>query len=297
MNIIDCTNCGGDSKFFFNAFDVNRMITKERFTYRKCLSCGLVFLTNVPSNLNIYYPDEYYPIPSINRINKLSKKNQYQVDMISKFAPKKGRMLEIGSAYGVFANQANKSGYIVDSIEMSRICCDFLSNKLGIKAYQSDTPQDIIPRLESDYNVVAMWHNIEHLLNPWIVIERAVEKISPGGIFLIATPNPDSVAFRILGSFWPHVDAPRHINLIPENLLTKKLKGLGFELVLKTSNDKGGKSWNRFTWQRLLMNSIPLRKLDKIFFILGWIISIPFSLLENRKLNGSCYTVIYQKIK
>ena len=77
MNIIDCTNCGGDSKFFFNAFDVNRMITKERFTYRKCLSCGLVFLTNVPSNLNIYYPDEYYPIPSINRTNKLSKKNQY----------------------------------------------------------------------------------------------------------------------------------------------------------------------------------------------------------------------------
>ena len=222
MNIIDCTNCGGESKFFLNASDVNRKITKELFTYRKCLSCGLVFLTNVPSNLNIYYPDEYYPIPSINRINKLSKKNQYQVDMISKFAPKKGRMLEIGSAYGVFANQANKSGYIVDSIEMSRICCDFLSNKLGIKAYQSDTPQDIIPRLESDYNVVAMWHNIEHLLNPWIVIERAVEKISPGGIFLIATPNPDSVAFRILGSFWPHVDAPRHINLIPENLLTKK---------------------------------------------------------------------------
>ena len=114
---------------------------------------------------------------------------------------------------------------------------------------------------------------------------------------LIATPNPDSIAFRMLGALWPHVDAPRHINLIPEHLLTTKLKGLGFDLVIKTSNDKGGKSWNRFTWQRILMNSIPWYRLEKIFFILGWFISIPMSLLEHRKLNGSCYTVIYQKTK
>jgi SAM-dependent methyltransferase len=297
MNIVNCTNCGGESKFIFNATDVNRRITNEIFSYRKCLSCSLIFLTNVPLNLDKYYPDEYYPIPSIKRINKLSKKNQYQVDMITEFAPKKGRMLEIGSSYGVFANQAKKSGYIVDSIEMSKICCEYLSNEIGIITYQSDTPQDIIPKLEFNYDVVALWHNIEHLLNPWVVIERAVEKITPGGVLLIATPNPDSIAFRMLGALWPHVDAPRHINLIPERLLTTKLKGLGFDLVIKTSNDKGGKSWNRFTWQRILMNSIPWYRLEKIFFILGWFISIPMSLLEHRKLNGSCYTVIYQKIK
>ena len=61
--------------------------------------------------------------------------------------------------------------------------------------------------------------------------------------------------------------------------------------------DKGGKSWNRFTWQRILMNSISSHKLEKILFLFGWLISIPMSLLENRKFNGSCYTVIYQKIK
>ena len=297
MNIVNCTNCGGKSKFFLNATDVNRRITSELFSYRKCLSCGLIFLTNVPLNLDKYYKDEYYQIPSINHINKLSKKIQYQVDMISEFAPKKGRMLEIGSAFGVFANQAKRSGYVVDSIEMSGICCEYLSNKIGINTYQSNTPQDVIPRLKFNYNVVALWHNIEHLLDPWVVIERAVEKITPGGILLIATPNPDSIAFRMLGALWPHVDAPRHISLIPEHLLTTKLKGLGFDLVMKTSNDKGGKSWNRFTWQRLLMNSISSHLLEKILFLFGWLISIPMSLLENRKFNGSCYTVIYQKIK
>ena len=47
--------------------------------------------------------------------------------MISEFAPKKGRMLEIGSAFGVFANQAKRSGYVVDSIEI----CVFGPNKRG----------------------------------------------------------------------------------------------------------------------------------------------------------------------
>jgi len=72
------------------------------------------------------------------------------------------------------------------------------------------------------------------------VLEEASKKINPGGIILIATPNPSSFAFRLLGRFWPHIDAPRHINLIPESLLTTKLKDLGFDLVVKTTNDKGG---------------------------------------------------------
>ena len=50
MNIVDCTNCGEKSKLFFNATDVNRKITNHTFYYRKCLSCGLIFLSNVPSD-------------------------------------------------------------------------------------------------------------------------------------------------------------------------------------------------------------------------------------------------------
>ena len=297
MNIVDCTNCGEKSKLFFNATDVNRKITNHTFYYRKCLSCGLIFLSNVPSDLDAYYQDEYYQIPSVDHINKLSEKIQYQVDMVNEFVPKKGRMLEIGSAFGVFANQAKRSGYFVDSIEMSEICCEYLSNEIGVNTYHSNTPQDVISELELNYDVVVLWHNIEHLLDPWSVIGGVVEKITPGGILLVATPNPDSIAFRMLGKFWPHVDAPRHINLIPEYLLTSKLKDFGFDLVMKTSNDKGGRSWNRFSWQRLLMNLTSSNYLKKIFFFLGWFISIPMSLLENRKFNGSCYTVIYQKTK
>ena len=65
------------------------------------------------------------------------------------------------------------------------------------------------------------------------MLEEASKKINPGGIILIATPNPSSFAFRLLGRFWPHIDAPRHINLIPESLLTTKLKVISFGSLLK----------------------------------------------------------------
>ncbi|MDA9767107.1 class I SAM-dependent methyltransferase, partial [Candidatus Thioglobus sp.] len=158
-----------------------------------------------------------------------------------------------------------------------------------------------IPTL-GDYDVITFWHNIEHLLDPWKVLEEAAKKINPEGAILIAAPNPDSFSFRLLGRFWPHIDAPRHIHLIPESLLTAKMKDLGFDLVMKTTNDKGGRSWNRFSWQRIIINAVlPIKSssktMQRVGFIIGWLLSIPVSIIENRNYNGSAYTVIYQKFQ
>ena len=195
-----------------------------------------------------------------------------------------------------FAYKAKSLGFDVSTIEMSTHCCEYLSDEVGVKVFQGDKPESIIPTL-GNYDVITFWHNIEHLLEPWKVLEEASKKINPGGIILIATPNPYSFAFRLLGRFWPHIDAPRHINLIPESLLTTKLKDLGFDLVMKTTNDKGGRSWNRFSWQRIIINQFSSKTMQRVAFIIGWIVSIPISIIENIDYNGSAYTVVYKKFK
>jgi len=203
-------------------------------------------------------------------------------------------LLDIGAAFGVFAYKAKSLGFDVGAIEMSKLCCKYLSDTVGIKVFQGDKPESILPTL-GDYDVITFWHNIEHLLEPWKALEEAAKKINSEGVILIATPNPESFAFRLLGRFWPHTDAPRHIHLIPEFLLTAKMKSLGFDLVMKTTNDKGGLSWNRFSWQRIIMNQFSSKTMQRFGFIIGWLFSIPMSLIENRKYNGSAYTVIYKK--
>ena len=288
-----CPKCGNDSIIKVETKDYNRQITNHIFSYRECKKCNLIFLSNIPENIGDYYQDEYYEIPSKERLIKIAKKNRYQVEMIKTFTSN-GRLLDVGSAFGTFAFAAKNSGFIVDSIEMNELCCKYLSEQVGVNVYQGDKPQEIIRDLEL-YDVITLWHNIEHLLKPWSVLKEIAAKIAPGGIILVATPNPNSFAFKLLGSLWPHIDAPRHINLIPEKLLTEYIEGYGFQRVMKTTCDKGGLSWNRFSWQRILMNSFSSRILKRIAFIIGWIISLPFSIIENRESHGSAYTAIYQK--
>jgi 2-polyprenyl-3-methyl-5-hydroxy-6-metoxy-1,4-benzoquinol methylase len=290
---ISCPKCNGNSALLFKAKDYNRKIVKDLFLYRKCCKCSLIFLSNIPKNLGDFYKEDYYEIPTMEKLIKTSNKIEYQVEMIKNHVPN-GKLLDIGAAFGVFACKAKGLGFDVSAIEMSKSCCNYLSDMVGVEVFQGDKPECILPTL-GDYDVITFWHNIEHLLEPWKVLEESAKKINPKGVILIATPNPDSFAFKLLGRFWPHTDAPRHIHLIPELLLTAKMKSLGFDLVMKTTTDKGGLSWNRFSWQRIIMNQFSSKTMQRFGFIVGWILSIPLSFIENRKYNGSAYTVIYKK--
>jgi 2-polyprenyl-3-methyl-5-hydroxy-6-metoxy-1,4-benzoquinol methylase len=294
QNILNsCPNCNGDSSLLFKTKDYNRKIINDFFSYRKCRKCSLIFLSNIPSNLGDFYKEDYYEIPSKDKLINTANKINYQVEMIKKYTPN-GKLLDIGAAFGVFAYKAKSLGFEVSAIEMSKLCCKYLSDEVGVKVFQGDKPEVILPTLEG-FDVITFWHNIEHLLEPWKVLEEAAKKINSKGTILIATPNPDSFAFRLLGRFWPHIDSPRHIHLIPEYLLTVKMKSLGFDLVMKTTNDKGGLSWNRFSWQRIIMNQFSSKLMHRVGFVIGWFVSIPLSIIENRKYNGSAYTVIYKK--
>lgn len=288
-----CPICKVKTNFLFNAKDHNEKISDEIFVYWKCSNCKLIFLADIPENLGEYYQENYYEIPSLGKLSQIAKTNEYQIGFVLKFV-NSGNLLEIGPSFGTFALQAKEAGFKVDAIEMDKRCCEFLSRSVGINAVNSNCPEQAINELEK-HDAIALWHNIEHLPNPWAFLKKAAENLKPGGVLLIASPNPDSFGFRVLKSRWPHVDAPRHLYLIPAPLLTKFLKPLGLELVMKTTNDKGAKSWNRFGWQRFLMNHFNSKIGEMVAFVVGGLLSLPLALWEHKGMNGSAYTVIYQK--
>jgi len=288
-----CQNCSGKSSFLTSTTDYNRKISEDNFEYRRCDTCGLIFLANVPKDLGEYYPDHYYVFPAADRLIKIASKIDYQIGMIKPFATN-GKLLDVGAGLGVFALKAIEAGYDVSAIEMDQRSCEYISKHMNANVFMGDNPHEII-RDMGNYHVITFWHTIEHFLDPWATLREASYKIDLGGVILVATPNPDSLAFKLLGRRWPHLDAPRHINLIPEKTLTMYMQKYGLELVMKTTNDKGGKSWNRFSWQRVLMNQYESRLLQSLAFVVGWIISMAMSIFEQRRFKGSAYTTIYRK--
>ncbi len=292
-----CPLCNNKSKLFFRATDVNRKITREIFHYYRCRSCGLIFLAPIPNDIGQYYPNNYYSIPcSANELAKAAQFERYKIDIVTQFATRRGRLLEIGPAYGSFIYLAKEAGFDAEAIEMDPNCCRFMSEIVGIKAIQSNDPQEALKSVEN-YDVIALWHVIEHLPDPWKTLEAIANKLLPGGILVIAAPNPEAFQFRVLGRFWPHVDAPRHVNLIPLSLLGERMQSYGLKKIWSSITDKGALGWNTFGWVYFFTNFTTSRFLKTILAIIGRITSIILGPIERMKCLGSAYTVVYQREK
>ncbi len=289
-----CPACGSAAALFCTAVDENRRVSSQCFDYAQCGDCQLIFLPQAPTDLGRYYASEYYAIPVLAELQAIARKDPNKINLVRKFA-NSGRLLEIGSAFGVFAWQAKNAGFEVDAIEMDARCCEFLRT-LGVNAIQSDAPHAAIGALPP-HQVIAIWHVLEHLPQPFEFLQAAAANLAADGVLVIAMPNPQAFQFRWMGRHWPHLDAPRHLTLIPVNLLTRRLRALGLEPVYVTSDDSDARSWNRFGWQRLLMNRFRNRWLQRAMFVLGYGLSWIMAPFDRRDFSGSAYTIVFKKKK
>lgn len=289
-----CPLCKHESQLYFQSKDYNRKVTQEIFDHYCCPKCGLIFIMPVPSNLADYYPEEYHFVPdSAAFLEAGSKPERYKIEIIQRFIGS-GRLLEIGPSYGSFTYLAKTAGFKVEAIEMNERCCKFLNEVVGVNAINSDDPISTLEQMEP-YDVIALWHVIEHLPDPWPTIDAVCRSLKPGGIVILATPNPSSIQFKIMGRFWPHVDAPRHVMLIPIKLLAKKLESLGTKAELITTTDQGSIGWNTFGWEFFFANLSSQRYLKKFLRRFGRLVSLLFGPIEKTEGKGSAYTIVFRK--
>lgn len=286
--------CQGIERDWFFVSDRNRRIGKNKFHYLRCDDCGLIRLENVPSNLGEYYPADYYELPTIDQLSLAASEDTFKIDTVQSFKSG-GNLLEIGPAYGVFAYQAKKAGFNVDVIEMSEICCNYLNKIVGVNALCSSSPHEAISEIGS-HDVIALWHVIEHLTNPWALLRSVAENLNSNGILVLAAPNPDAWQFHVMGKNWPHLDAPRHVYLLPVETITHYLLDFGLERIHYTTTDHDAKHWNRFGWQRFLMNNVRGKWLERTAFIMGYVLSIILAPFESYEPKGSAYTLVFRKV-
>lgn len=119
-----------------------------------------------------------------------------------------GDLLEVGSEWGGFAYAAKLAGHNVTAVGMDERCCQYLRDIVGVAVYKPDET-GVLPDGLARYDVVALWHVIEHLQHFEQVLSQLAGLVRPGGIIAIASPNPEAWQFRMMRKRWPHIDAPR----------------------------------------------------------------------------------------
>ncbi len=287
-----CPQCGGNSRFRFEVGDLNRRLTAQRFRYDECDQCRLVFQRDTPADLAAYYAGDYYPDLSLEAVRRAARAERDKIDIVQRHA-KAGRLLEIGPSRGVFAWLAREAGFAVEVIEMDARCCAFINDQLGISAVSSEYPAALLPA-RAAYDVIALWHVAEHLPDPWPLLDCAAANLAPSGILVVATPNPDSLQFRMLGAAWPHVDAPRHTCLIPAPALAARMRALGLTIVDTVTDDRSARSASRFGWGAWLSRPFKNPLLRRGVYLLGCALSV-FSMPIERGTRASAYTAVFRK--
>ncbi len=90
---------------------------------------------------------------------------------------------------------------------------------------------DLVERLRARYDVVSMFHHLEHSPDPREELRAALAVLRPGGHLLVEVPDPDCAFGALLGKWWVPYCQPQHLHLMPLRNLLDELDELGCSVV------------------------------------------------------------------
>lgn len=211
----------------------------------------------IPHDMRPFYEAGYQQIPStLEELQEIARTEQYRLAPVLRYK-QCGKLLEIGPWMGIFSSNARDAGFDVSAIEIDQQCVNFLNDVVGVRAYQSADPATAISQLE-DFDVIALWHSLEHLPEPWRMLRNAASHLVPGGILVVATPNIESYEFRVFKERWRNLDAPRHLTFYPLEALVNLCRGAGLVTLEATTTDELSNRFSAETWQLVAASAPPI---------------------------------------
>jgi 2-polyprenyl-3-methyl-5-hydroxy-6-metoxy-1,4-benzoquinol methylase len=204
------------------------------FAVVQCQDCGLCFTNPRPDAESIgqFYPAVYRPhqIRTQRRSRWLprwfrSRRQSYKVRQLLAWRGE-GRLLDFGCGGGSFLAKMHRQAWKVTGLDVSSAAIQRIRTELGLRALVGSLPH---PELKpGSFDVVTMWHSLEHVHTPLEVLREAHRLLVPGGRLVVAVPNIDSMPFRWFGSAWYGLDLPRHLTHFAPWTLHLMLERVGF---------------------------------------------------------------------
>jgi SAM-dependent methyltransferase len=139
-------------------------------------------------------------------------------------------LLDIGCGSGTFLHLAQRRGFLPHGMDVSDRAVAAAQEQYHLPVRQGDIGSDAWRGCKFD--IISMFHVLEHLPDPGQAVAYAGGLLKPGGILILQVPNAASVQARIFGARWYGFDVPRHlINFTPQ-ALEKLLGDAGFSCRL-----------------------------------------------------------------
>jgi SAM-dependent methyltransferase len=226
-----CPWCGGHRLRRMTVGVDTMQVKPGRFRYDRCADCRHVFQNPrlTPAGLDFYYRDFYGGLGRDSMEQVLGFGPGSHPARARSVPPTPRTWLDVGAGHGHFCLLARDvwPSTVFDGLDLGDGIEEAARRGWVENAYLGQFP-DLAPSLAGRYDVVSMFHYLEHTGDPRAELDAAALALRPGGHLLIEVPNPDSVTFRTYGPLASGMLIPQHLNLLPADNLVEALTTRGF---------------------------------------------------------------------
>jgi 2-polyprenyl-3-methyl-5-hydroxy-6-metoxy-1,4-benzoquinol methylase len=269
-----CEVCGGTETTGFAAgYDYELITCRNRWEFRECTACRHVWLDPRPSveALGTIYPSTYYSynyeqIPAVARRAKELIDSLKMRKILALCGRVPDRYLDVGCGDGRYLDALARRG-----VPKSGLFGLELDERI-VESLQQRGLQVFCERVEScdrfepgTFDLITMFHVIEHIDSPRTAVARLAEWLAPGGVLAVETPNLDSLdAHLFRDGKWGGYHIPRHWHLFRPSTLSRLLESVGLE-VEAVRYETGHAFWMYSFHHALRYREPPRPRLARVF--------------------------------
>ncbi len=211
------------------------------FAVVRCEHCGTAY-TNprpTPDTIARFYPPDYRPHRRPRKMQQSRPARPLGSLLFGRPCNERrgtlpwhgqGRLLDFGCGGGGFLKRMADQGWRVTGLDAAVGAVRQVQEELGLQALVGSLPHPELP--PCSFDVVTMWHSLEHVHRPLAILREAYQLLVPGGRLVVATPNVESLPFYWFGPSWFGLDLPRHLTHFTPRSLRAMLETAGFRVEM-----------------------------------------------------------------
>lgn len=235
-----CVICGESrSAIIAQGYDYEIQTCANMWSVRQCAGCGAGRLDPRPdlAALSVIYPSNYYSYAMSDTLSPFvlwgkSVLDRWKFGGILRALRKPARSyLDVGCGDGHYLELMANSGVARDKIFGIELGVSPALRESGFQVFDGRVEEcdRIAPH---SLDLVSMFHVIEHVADPVLVLRRIHGWLSQDGILALETPNIASLDARIFRrGWWGGYHFPRHWVLFDPPSIAKALEQAELEIV------------------------------------------------------------------
>jgi SAM-dependent methyltransferase len=213
-------------------------LTGDPWRVRRCRTCTAAFIVPVPSAEVLEaayheggYADERGQVAApLDRLLDAFSRRRLEFAAGDKIS---GRFLEVGSGKGRLLKVARAKGFDAIGVEPHSGRREFGTNRYDIEVFNG--PLADFPPERGPFDVIAMWHVLEHVPEPVDFLRQVYKLLADDGRLAIEVPNLNSWARFATGEAWFPWQLPYHLVHFTPRAMEVALSRAGFELTSMTT--------------------------------------------------------------